>query len=150
MKIDGECHCGKIAYQAEVDPNTLVICYCTDCQILAGSAYRGVVPAAAKSFVMLRGEPKIYLKTSERGTRVAQSFCGDCGTPIYACAPPHPDFYGLRIGAIKQRAELHPVWQIWCRSALPWAMDLSATKKDDGQMNMLGAVSQIKLPPKEA
>jgi hypothetical protein len=30
MKIDGECHCGKIAYQAEVDPDTLVICHCTD------------------------------------------------------------------------------------------------------------------------
>jgi len=74
MKIEGECHCGKIAYQAEVDPGTLIICYCTDCQILAGSPFRGVIPAPGASFVMLRGEPKIYLKTAESGNAVAQGF----------------------------------------------------------------------------
>lgn len=137
MKIDGECHCGEVAYQAEVDPDTVVICHCTDCQILAGSPYRAVIPAPAESFVMLRGEPKIYIKTAESGTKRAHGFCGDCGTPIYACAPTNPDRYGLRIGAIKQRAELHPVWQISCRSALPWAMDLSAIKKDDRQPGIL-------------
>jgi hypothetical protein len=150
MRIDGECHCGKIAYQAEVDPDTLVICHCTDCQILAGSPYRAVIPAPGESFVMRRGEPKIYLKSTERGTKVAHGFCGDCGTPIYACAPTNPDRYGLRIGAIKQRAELHPMWQIWCRSALPWAMDLSAVEKDDRQDNMLSAVSKFKLPHGES
>jgi hypothetical protein len=36
MKVDGACHCGEIAYQAEVDPNTVGICHCTDCQTLAG------------------------------------------------------------------------------------------------------------------
>src|SRR5215471_1153633 len=140
MKIDGECHCGKIAYQAEVDPDTLIICHCTDCQTVAGSPYRAAIPASGASFVLLRGEPKIYIKTTERGTKAAHGFCGDCGTAIYGCAPTNPEFYTFRIGAIKQRAELHPMWQIWCRSALPWAMDLSAIKKDDGQMKMLSAV----------
>jgi hypothetical protein len=97
---------------------------------------------------MLRGAPKIYIKTSERGTKVAHGLCGDCGAAIYGCAPTNPDFYTLRIGVIKQRAELHPVWQIWCRSALPWAMDLSTVKKDDRQDNMLMAVSKFKLPQK--
>ena len=137
MKIDGECHCGKIAYQAEVDPDTLIICHCTDCQILAGAPYRAVIPALAESFVMLRGEPKTYCKTAESGNSVAHDFCGDCGTPIYASAPANPDRYGLRFGAIKQRVQLHPVWQIWCRSALPWATDLSAIKKDDRQPGVL-------------
>ncbi len=138
MKIDGECHCGKIAYQADIDPNTLVICHCTDCQILAGSPYRAVIPAVpAESVVMLRGDPKIYLKTSERGTQVAHGFCGDCGTPIYGCARTNPDRYTLRFGAIKQRAALHPVVQIWGRSALPWAMDLGAVEKHDQQPSFL-------------
>ncbi len=139
MKIDGECHCGKIAYQAEVDPDTLIICHCTDCQILTGSAYGAVVVAPAESFVMLRGEPRIYIKTAESGTKHAHGFCGDCGTPIYACTPSNPQRYGLRIGAIKQRAELRPVLQFWCRSALPWAMDLSAVKKHGRQPSFLTA-----------
>jgi len=31
--------------------------------------------------------------------------------------------YSLRVGTIRQRAELgEPAKQIWCRSALPWAV----------------------------
>jgi hypothetical protein len=87
MKIDGECHCGKIAYQAEVDPDMLVLCHCTDCQMLAGSPYRAVIPAAAETFKPLRGEPKFYSKTAESSNQIAQGFCGDCGTPSMRARP---------------------------------------------------------------
>jgi hypothetical protein len=40
MKIDGRCCCGNITFAAEVDPATAVICHCTDCQTLSGSAFR--------------------------------------------------------------------------------------------------------------
>jgi len=43
MKIDGHCHCGQITFEAEVDPNSVMICHCTDCQRLSGSA--GVLAA---------------------------------------------------------------------------------------------------------
>ena len=118
MKIDGSCHCGKIAFEAEVDPNTAALCHCTDCQTMTGSAYRAVIFAPAASFTMLRGAPKIYIKTGESGRQRAQAFCADCGTPIYATSVTDPQVYSLRIGAIRQRAELPPRRQIWCRSAL--------------------------------
>jgi len=38
MIIDGGCHCGQFSYRAEVDPDTVIICHCTDCQTLSGSA----------------------------------------------------------------------------------------------------------------
>ena len=133
MKIEGACHCGNIAYRAEVDPNTVRICHCTDCQTLTGSAYRANVQAPAESFEFLRGEPKIYVKTAESGAKRAHAFCGNCGTPIYAAATHAPASYSLRVGAIKQRAELRPMRQIWCRSALPWSMDLSGIEKLDRQ-----------------
>ena len=50
MKIDGGCHCGYIAYEAEVDPEQTAICHCTDCQTLSGSSFRTVVPAPDHSF----------------------------------------------------------------------------------------------------
>ncbi|HVC43372.1 MAG TPA: GFA family protein [Candidatus Binataceae bacterium] len=129
MKIDGSCHCGKIAFEAEVDPNTAALCHCTDCQTMTGSAYRAVISASAASFTMLRGTPKIYIKTGESGRQRAQAFCADCGTPIYATSVTNPQVYSLRIGAIRQRAELPPRRQIWCRSALPWSSDLSGLEK---------------------
>ena len=40
MKIDGRCHCGYITYEADIDPDKTLICHCTDCQTLSGSAFR--------------------------------------------------------------------------------------------------------------
>jgi hypothetical protein len=124
MRIEGRCHCGRIAYEATVDPDTVGICHCTDCQTLSGSPYRATIPAPAESFVLRAGKPKIYIKTADSGTRRAHAFCPDCGTPIYASAVSDPPTYSLRIGAIKQHAALRPRRQIWCRSALPWSSDL--------------------------
>ena len=42
MQVDGGCHCGAIAYRAEIDPARVAVCHCTDCQALSGSAYRVV------------------------------------------------------------------------------------------------------------
>jgi hypothetical protein len=123
MKIDGGCHCGAIAYEAEVEPEHVGICHCTDCQMLTGSAYRVSVPAPSASFRFTRGEPKHYLKTTaESGTRRLHAFCSICGSPLYACAVENPPVYTLRVGTIRQRDRLAPKRQIWCRSALPWAM----------------------------
>jgi hypothetical protein len=126
MKIEGGCHCGKISYEADVDPEMVGICHCTDCQTLTGTAFRANVQAPAETFV-LRGEPKVYIKTTaDSGNRRAHAFCGDCGTPIYAAAIENPPTYSLRIGGIKQRAQFgKPKRQIWCKSALPWSMDIS-------------------------
>jgi hypothetical protein len=124
MHIEGGCHCGKITYQAEVDPDTAGICHCTDCQTFSGSAFRTVVQAPKSGFRILTGEPRIYVKTAESGNKRAQAFCADCGTHLYATAAVDPQVYGLRIGTARQRSQLPPQRQIWCQSAQPWAMQL--------------------------
>jgi hypothetical protein len=126
MKVEGQCHCGQIAYEAEVDPEKVSICHCTDCQVLTGTAYRLSVPAAAADFHLKAGKLKTYLKTTaDSGNPRLQAFCPNCGTPIYASAPEKPTAYTLRVGAIRQRDKLPPKRQIWCRSALSWSSSLS-------------------------
>ena len=125
MHIDGGCHCGFITYEAEVDPAKVGICHCTDCQNLTGTAYRVTVPAPKDGFKLLSGKVKIYVKTAESGTRRAHGFCPECGTPIYATAVTDPQVYGIRVGTARQRAELAPKRQVWCRSALDWAMNIT-------------------------
>jgi hypothetical protein len=128
MKIDGACHCGYISYAAEVDPERAGICHCTDCQTLTGTAFRVSVPAPKDAF-SLRGEPKIYVKTAESGAKRAQAFCPECGTPIYSSAVDDPQIFNIRVGTARQRAELEPKSQGWCRSALDWVTDLSSIKQ---------------------
>ena len=124
MKVDGQCHCGQITFDAEIDPAAVRICHCTDCQTLTGSAYRVNVQTPAASFHLRSGTPKIYIKAAESGNKRAHAFCPNCGTPIYAAAPHDIQSYGIRVGTLKQRAQLQPTRQIWFRSALPWVTDL--------------------------
>lgn len=126
MRIDGSCHCGHITYEAEVDPAAVSVCHCTDCQVLTGTAFRTTVPARQENFRLAGGEPRVYIKTAESGNKRAQAFCPQCGTPIYATSPTDPQIYGIRTGTARQRAELRPRKQIWCRSALPWASNLGS------------------------
>ncbi len=125
MKVQGACHCGAITYDAEVDPAGAAICHCTDCQVLTGTGYRATVPAVHDSFALRSGHPTIYVKTAESGTQRAHAFCPSCGSPIYSTSLSGPRTYSLRVGGLRQRAELAPARQVWCRSALPWAMNLT-------------------------
>ena len=120
MKINGGCHCGAITYEAEVDPERVAICHCTDCQTTSGAAFRVVVPAQPGAFRLLTGEPKIYLKTAESGRQRTQAFCANCGTPIYSADATNTKQFSIRVGTVQQRAELLPKRQLWCRSALGW------------------------------
>lgn len=132
MHITGACHCGAITYEAEIDPATIGICHCTDCQTFSGSAFRTSVPAKKEGF-KLTGKPKVYVKTAESGNKRAQAFCAECGTHLYATSVDDQKVFGLRTGTSHQRAQLRPVRQIWCQSAQAWAMDLEAIPQSPRQ-----------------
>ena len=133
MRVHGNCHCGAIAYEAEVDPARAVICHCIDCQTLSGAAFRASVPAKVEDFHLLKGTPRTYVKTAESGNRRLQAFCGDCGSPLYATDAVGAKTYNLRIGVMAERAALPPQREIWCESALPWARDVLPLPKTDKQ-----------------
>jgi hypothetical protein len=114
MKIDGRCHCGYITYEAEIDPEKVMICHCADC--------------------LLSGELKIYVKTGESGTKRPQSFCPECGTPIYSSTVGEgPKVHVIRLGTARQRDQLVPKVQLWCRSSQRWLSDLGSIREIEKQ-----------------
>jgi hypothetical protein len=133
MKVDGSCHCGQVTFTADIDPGAVRICHCTDCQTFSGSAFRVSVHTPAANFSLRTGQPKIYIKIAENGNQRAQAFCPECGTGLYATEPRDPKFYGIRIGTLKQRAELEPTRQIWHRSALSWVEDIGQIQHTEKQ-----------------
>lgn len=121
LKVEGECYCGAIGYEADVQPGTISVCHCDDCQTHSGSAFRANISATAESFRMVKGVPRTYVKTSASGAKRFLAFCDNCGTPLYACAVENPATYSLRIGTLKQRHELGlPMRQIWEKRHLHW------------------------------
>ena len=126
MKITGACHCRSIQFTAQVDATQIVLCHCTDCQTLSGSAFRVNAPAPLASFNLSCGQPKVYIKIAENGSKRLHGFCGDCGTPLYSVAPVNPTLIFLRLGAIQERHLLRPTLQIWCRSTASWLNQLDS------------------------
>lgn len=126
MKVEGQCHCGAIAFEAEIDPERVRICHCTDCQQLSGTAFRVTAPCDEPDFRLLRGEPQIYIKVADSGRRRRQAFCGTCGSPIYATSDDSTGArrIGIRVGVISQRRQLTPKRQFFFRSVLPWLPSL--------------------------
>ena len=133
MKVHGSCHCGAIRFEAEADPEKAGVCHCTDCQSLTGSAFALYLQVPKETFRLTSGEPKVYVKTAQSGNRRAQAFCPNCGSRLWAAAEKDSPIYNLRIGTLRERAELRPRTQLWCRSALPWINHMaSVPAKDQG------------------
>jgi hypothetical protein len=134
MKVDGQCHCGSIAYEAEVEIGTISICHCEDCQRLSGSVFRANVSAPVDKFRLLRGTPRKYVKTADSGAKRVHAFCDNCGGPVFACAAEDPLTYSLRVGALNQRHELgNPARQIWTRRRFGWLSSLTGVPGCEGQ-----------------
>ena len=133
MMVHGACHCGAIAYEAEIDHARVTVCHCVDCQKFSGAPFRASVPAKAEELKILRGAPKVYVKTAQSGNRRAQGFCGECGSPIYSADADGAKVYMLRLGIIAERDRLPPQRQIWCEAALPWTRELLDLPKTEKQ-----------------
>jgi hypothetical protein len=134
MKIDGRCHCGYITFEADADPDKASVCHCTDCQSFSGSAFRTFARVTGDTFRILSGEPTVYVKTAESGTKRAQGFCPRCGSPIYATSVGDgPKTYSVRLGTVRQRDQFVPKLQIWARSGQRWVTDLASVRSVETQ-----------------
>ena len=82
MRITGGCFCKKIRYTATIDPKTVTICHCTDCQINSGTAYGVVVGVTNEEFILEDGKLTYFEKIADSGARRSLAFCSTCGTRI--------------------------------------------------------------------
>ena len=134
MDIDGSCHCGRITYRARIDPEAVYLCHCTDCQVISGSPFRWGVSVRPDKFELLSGTPKTYVKTIEGDRKNHQRFCPDCASPIYSTVPGRePEMFNLRLGIARQRDQLRPRVQEWCRSAQDWAVAIPGAERSEKQ-----------------
>ena len=79
QKLKGSCHCGAIAYVAEVDPAGAIVCNCSICARL------GAVWAFSpkSSFTLLKGEGKQGDYQFNKHV-LHHRFCPTCGIESYA------------------------------------------------------------------
>ena len=120
MKVTGHCHCGAIAYQAEVDPSQVRICHCTDCQRMTSSAFSMAVVVANQAFRLTGVEPRLIPRTADSGFVRNRWVCPECGSWI--CGDPMQGSVvrAVRAGTLDDTSWVRPTVHLWTRSKQPW------------------------------
>jgi len=117
---EGGCQCGALRYRFEGEPVALAVCHCTECQRQSGSAFGMSLLVPRSAFEMLRGEPKLYTRTSDAGRPVECAFCATCGTRIFHRPARFPDTLNVKPGTLDDTSWLAPKMHVWTRSKQRW------------------------------
>ncbi len=115
----GSCLCGQVHYRLTSEPGVSRICWCRDCQRIAGNGTANVVfPTTA---IEITGTLSEHVKTAESGNQVRRRFCPSCGTHLFSDSTGRPGLTVVRVGTLDDPSSIRPIANIWSASAPAWA-----------------------------
>ncbi len=114
----GQCNCGTIAFEIDVDISEVFVCHCSICRKSTGSNGIAIVIVDSDAFRWTRGEEKIL--TWEKPDGDWQTwFCQICGSPLPGINDESRMF--VPAGLITEGGEsLKIVHHIWVGSKAVW------------------------------
>lgn len=115
----GGCLCGHIRYRTQGEPVIARICWCRDCQHLAGNGTANAIFPTER--ITIDGETSEYTSVADSGNHVRRRFCGTCGSHLFADNTGRVGFTVIRVGTFDDPSSLPPVANIWASSAPAWA-----------------------------
>jgi hypothetical protein len=115
----GGCLCGSVRYRLKSEPVVSRICWCRDCQHIAGNGtVNAIFPA---SDVEVSGTIAAYESRGESGNLVTRRFCSKCGSHLFADTTGRPGLTVVRVGTLDEPSSVKPSANIWAGSAPAWA-----------------------------
>jgi hypothetical protein len=119
-KISGGCLCGAVRYECSAEPMATVICHCTHCQKVSGSAFSVNVVAPERSLTWQGQSPGSYADTGASGKSLSRKFCRNCGSSLATQSEALPGAMIIKAGTLDDKSWLKPNCHIWTDSAQPW------------------------------
>src|SRR4051812_45126931 len=91
------CACGALTVTVTAPPQMVHACACGECQRGTGSAfsYSAFFPQSA---VNIRGEHKVWRRSSDAGRWSESSFCPTCGVTVFTRLEALPDVVCVSAG----------------------------------------------------
>ncbi len=127
----GGCLCGQVRYKLSAEPLVSRICWCRDCQRIAGNGtVNAIFPSAA---LEVSGTTAAYTSTADSGNQITRHFCPQCGAHLFADSSGRPGFSVVRLGTLDDPSSIRPQANIWTASAPAWACLDAALEQFDGQ-----------------
>lgn len=115
----GGCLCGQVRYTLTGEPLMARICWCKDCQHIAGN---GTANGLFRSDdIKVTGELASFEKEAASGNRVSRRFCPRCGCHVMAESSGRAGLAVVRLGTLDDPSSVRPTANIWSGSAPTWA-----------------------------
>lgn len=82
-QYQGECHCGQVAWTAEIPEESHVLCHCGACKILGGGEFtlNQIIPKS--NFNLTKGDLKVYTYKGDSGNNTDCYMCPNCAASPY-------------------------------------------------------------------
>jgi hypothetical protein len=119
--IKGSCRCGRVSYTSAADPVFVGVCHCRSCQKSTGTAYATVLAVPTASLTVI-GTTRRFDDTGDTGSATHREFCIECGSTVTQSADTMAGLTMVPVGSLDDPAFVKPAMQIYCDSALPWAV----------------------------
>jgi hypothetical protein len=127
----GACLCGQVRFRITAEPLVSRICWCRDCQHIAGNGTANAIfPSDA---LEISGTPAAFTSTADSGNQVRRRFCANCGSHLFADNTGRPGLTVLRLGTLEDPSFISPSTNIWAASAPAWACLNGVLERCDGQ-----------------
>lgn len=115
----GGCLCGQVRFRIAAEPVISRICWCRDCQHLAGNGTANAIfPSGA---IEITGTTAEFSSQGESGNTVRRRFCPTCGSHLFADSSGRAGLTVVRVGTLDDPSSVKPVANIWAASAPGWA-----------------------------
>lgn len=127
--LKGHCNCENVAFEAELENETVIMCHCTICQRASGVQGVAVLIVDKATFRWLRGK-EFIANWSKPGADWQSWFCRNCGSPL----PGKNDDSRMYIpaGTVSSGAERCEVsHHIWVESKPDWFVICDSGKLHD-------------------
>jgi len=114
------CSCGQLSVVVDGEPDEVLVCHCFECQKQTGSVF-GVWTYWPKSACQsIKGEAKLYRRSSDSGRWVDNYFCPNCGSAVYSYAEFAPESICVAVGNFADRDHPAPTYAVWDECRHPW------------------------------
>jgi hypothetical protein len=116
----GKCACGAVTAMVNGEPLGIRLCYCRECQQVAGGGPTSNAVFQVKD-IALTGELAHHSNIAASGNTLSKFFCPKCGTPVYGQSSARTHLASIRLGFLDVGHGLRPDTSIWLSESPDWA-----------------------------
>ncbi|MEO5866591.1 MAG: GFA family protein [Sphingomonas sp.] len=118
LPMTGGCRCDNVRFEITAPPLLTMVCHCTGCQRMTGSAYSTTLAAPSDRFTVTKGSTVIG---GLHGDQSRHHHCDQCKSWLFTRIEPDMGFVNVRATMLDDTGWYAPLVESYTSEALSWA-----------------------------